>query len=231
MERFVGWLTSGDYTPFGEAFDEGVTCVRAIEKYCKTHDADTCGVTGEYANGNGALMRILPICLWVRDWELEASIGSIHRVAALTHNHLRSNMACGIYYFLVKGILEQEGTVQERLQRGMDRAVEYYQKNDVQQLTYYQRMFDLEAFKKTSGQEIKSSGYVVDSLEAVVWCLLTTDNLKDCLLKAVNLGEDTDTSAAIAGGLAGLYYGYKQIPREWLEQIQKRDWITQNLLL
>ena len=68
---------------------------------------------------------------------------------------------------------------------------------------------------------------MVEALEAALWCLVTTDSFKDCLLKAVNLGDDTDTVAAIAGGLAGLYYGYYAIPAEWLEVLQKRDWIEE----
>ncbi|MBQ2772786.1 MAG: ADP-ribosylglycohydrolase family protein, partial [Clostridia bacterium] len=67
------------------------------------------------------------------------------------------------------------------------------------------------------------SGYVVDTLEAALWCLLMTDNYRDCVLKAVNLGEDTDTIAAIAGGLAGALYGYEAIPQEWLGTLLCRD--------
>lgn len=75
--------------------------------------------------------------------------------------------------------------------------------------------------------KIKSSGYVVDSMEAAIWCLINTDSYKECMLKAVNLGDDTDTVAAIAGGLAGLYYGYEAIPKEWLSVIKKREWIEE----
>ena len=73
--------------------------------------------------------------------------------------------------------------------------------------------------------KIKSSGYVLDSLEAALWTLIKTDSFKDCLLMAVNLGDDTDTIAAIAGGLAGIYYGYDCIPEEWLSVIHRREWV------
>ena len=97
------------------------------------------------------------------------------------------------------------------------------------ELARFGRLFDLKEFAETPEKEIRSSGYVLDSIEAAVWCLITTDNLKDCLLKAVNLGDDTDTVAAIAGGLAGLYYGYGAIPEEWLEAIQRREWIEETV--
>ena len=73
--------------------------------------------------------------------------------------------------------------------------------------------------------KIKSSGYVVDTLEAAIWYFLNTDSYKDCVLKAVNLGDDTDTVGAIVGGLAGLYYGIDGIPKEWIDIIPKKDWI------
>ncbi len=75
--------------------------------------------------------------------------------------------------------------------------------------------------------EIKSSGYVVDTLEASVWCLLNSESYSECVLKAVNLGGDTDTVGAVAGGLAGLWYGYDDIPKEWLDVIVKKEWIEE----
>jgi ADP-ribosylglycohydrolase len=94
------------------------------------------------------------------------------------------------------------------------------------ELKHYKRLFQ-KNFAKLPEEEIKSSGYVVDTLEAALWCLLNTDNYKDCVLKAVNLGEDTDTVAAVAGGLAGMYYGVDAIPNEWLNQLARRDYIEE----
>lgn len=233
MDRFVEWLDNGAYTPFGFAFDEGLTCIRAIHKFKKTRDVDTCGITGEYANGNGALMRIMPVCLWAyekemnKEWSTQEAIACIHKVSALTHNHLRSKMACGIYYFMVKSILNNEGTLIERLQKGIDEAISFYRKNNenLTQLAFYHRLLHLNEFMKVSHQQIRSSGYVVDSIEAVVWCLINTKSMEECLLKAVNLGEDTDTVAAIAGGISALYYGYRSLPVEWMKVISKKeDW-------
>ena len=80
-------------------------------------------------------------------------------------------------------------------------------------------------FAKLTDSDIKSSGYVVSSLEAAVWCATNTSDYRSCVLKAVNLGSDTDTVAAIAGGIAGLYYGYDDIPEKWKSLIAKREWI------
>ena len=85
----------------------------------------------------------------------------------------------------------------------------------------------MSAFAAVSEDEIRSSGYVVDTLEAAIWSLITTIDFKNCLLRAVNLGDDSDTVGAIAGGLAALFYGYDGIPEEWLAVIHRRDWIEE----
>lgn len=126
---------------------------------------------------------------------------------------------------LVKAILKREGTLEEILAKGLGEAKEYYQKeiSNCAELARYSRMFEINTFKGMPEEEIKSSGYVVDSLEAAVWSLLKTTSFKEAALCAVNLGEDTDTVGAIACGLAGLYYGYEGIPNEWVEKIQCKD--------
>lgn len=87
-------------------------------------------------------------------------------------------------------------------------------------------MFD-KTFIITSRNKIKSGGYIVDTLEAAVWCLLTTASYKECVLKAVNLGGDTDTVAGVCGGLAGALYGYNAIPQEWRNTLIKREYIEE----
>lgn len=247
MKNFLKWEFEGEYTPFGEAFDEGNTCSNAIWDFRDTGDYRTCGQTGEYANGNGALMRILPVCLYYiqrskqcppdqqgddrREMDADkAAIQGIHITSGLTHNHLRSQMACGLYYFMAKEILKgKDAGLNACLQKGIDAGVDFYKKTlkDHKELNHYHRLFNLKKFSKVPENRIRSTGYVVDALEAAIWCLLTTDTFDTCLLKAVNLGHDTDTVAAIAGGLAGLYYGYEGIPKEWLDVIKKRDYVEE----
>ena len=171
MDRFVGWLCNGEYTPAGVTFDQGITCEDAILKYKKDKDYLHCGRCGEMANGNGALMRIMPVCLFAyekvlgKEWEETQAIECIHQVSALTHNHLRSKIACGIYYFMVKHVIEGYGSLSERLQSGIDDAVAFYRKDNANhmELEHYSRLFHLDEFAKFTEDEIKSTGYVVDS--------------------------------------------------------------------
>ena len=101
-----------------------------------------------------------------------------------------------------------------------------FDKKDIWQKEYC-RIGEIKYLKR---ENIKSSGYVVDTLEAAFWCLYHTDNYSDCVLRAVNLGDDTDTVAAVAGGLAGLLYGSddnKGIPDKWILQIPRKEWIKE----
>lgn len=110
----------------------------------------------------------------------------------------------------------------EAMKVGLEKAANFYQGQP--ELVHYKRLFE-KTFIITPRNAIKSGGYVVDTLEAAVWCLLTTNSYKEAVLKAVNLGDDTDTVAAIAGGLAGALYGYDAIPQEWKDTLIKRDYI------
>ena len=237
MERFVKWAWDGEYTPFGEVFDIGISTSRAILAYGKGTEPLNCGGIGERENGNGSLMRILPVCLYLLDRKQNVCMSDdeviqiIHNVSALTHAHIRSQMACSMYYFCVKAIvkgLEKEKTdLKSSLQKGLDQGFSYYRRDfrNYAELDNYSRLMDLEKFGSLAENEIRSSGYVVSTLEAAIWCLLNTDSYKEAVLKAVNLGDDTDTVGAVTGGLAGLYYGIDAIPAEWLECLQKREWI------
>ena len=231
MECFYKWTANGIYTPTGMAFDQGNTCMEAIINYARERNYKTCGKIGEYANGNGALMRIMPVCLFEYIQyknglvSVEEAVEAVHQATALTHNHLRAKMASGIYFFMVQAILEEEGSLMQKLQSGMKNAKAFY-KSDITNLVEWSRfgrLDNLTEFSTVPEENIKSSGYVLDSLEAAVWSLITAQSFEEGLLKAVNLGDDTDTVGAIAGGLAGLHYGYSGMPRSWRREIIKSD--------
>ncbi|MBE5878229.1 MAG: hypothetical protein E7290_15270 [Lachnospiraceae bacterium] len=235
MKKFISWIREGEYASVGRAFDVGNICHRAISRYQRTGDIEHCGCDKVDENGNGSLMRIIPVCLYVygkqRDEGMsdEEAIRHIHEVSALTHAHVRSLIACGLYYFIVKSILDNEGTLEECIQSGIYAGFDFYEARGYssEELEHYKRIRQVDIFRVVPDTDISSSGYVVDSLEAALWCLLNTDTYEACELLAVNLGDDTDTIAAIAGGLAGLFYGYLGIPVEWLEKLQRREWIEE----
>lgn len=238
MDKFTSWCMYGDYTPFNDVFDIGIATSKAIMNYGRGAEPTKSGGETEWDNGNGSLMRILPVCLFIFEKQKRVctseneSIYVVHSASSLTHAHLRSQIACGIYYFLVKAIIEKTGELIDRLQIGMDNAYKYYRQDirNYSELGNYDRMIDLGEFKTVAEEKIKSSGYVVDTLEAAVWSLINSTSYEEAVLKSVNLGDDTDTVGAITGGLAGLYYGYDAIPEEWINAIQRKDWID-NLIM
>lgn len=229
--NFVLWLEGGKFTPYGFSFDIGRGTFNAIKKYQITNNPATCGGIDASNNGNGSIMRIMPAVLYCIQREISAdtSVKLIHIVSGITHDHIRAKIACGLYYFMAKNIVNGAGELIERLQAGLDEGLAFYRSFmlDASELEHFNRLYDLTAFKDTSVDDVKSTGYVVDTIEAAVWGLITTNSFENALLKIVNLGGDTDSIAAVAGGLAGLYYGYDAIPTEWLDVIQRRDWIAQ----
>ena len=230
MQKFSLWLYQSEYTPHGETFDIGHATLKAIEKYSKGEAALNCGGDSEYDNGNGSLMRMLPIAFYIfNKYGVEIAndeaMSIIHCASSLTHSHPRSHIACGIYIHIAN-FLMNEKNLEKAIEKGIQQAFHYYQALPLYatELHHFNRLSDSH-FPYLPIESINSSGYVVDTLEAAIWCLSNTKNYKECVLKAVNLGEDTDTVASIAGGLAGLYYGVGEIPNDWLQAIVKRDFI------
>ncbi len=237
MERFVRWCCHDEYTPCGEMFDIGKTCLGAINNYLKTEGkpAVECGLRDERSNGNGSLMRINPIVLYLfaKGYSLKEAIPIVEEASSVTHAHERSRIACGIYTCVLYELLKKPH--RSSVRSGLNKARRYYfGKSEFElydrllfkRIGMIYRNFEEEALPVRE-DEIKSTGYVVDTLEAAIWCLLNTESYRDCVLKAVNLGDDTDTVAAVAGGLAGALYGLDSMPTEWLETLQRRDCILE----
>jgi ADP-ribosyl-[dinitrogen reductase] hydrolase len=231
MDKFLEWFSEAAYTPHGEVFDVGNTTAEALTRFSRGIPPSKCGGITERDNGNGSLMRILPIVFYLRSvygtdfCRTDEAFEIIHNVSALTHAHKRSQIACGIYVCVASMLIE--GTdLRIAVETGIHKAVEYYRNHPAfsGEMHHYERL-TREDFSELDETAIRSGGYVVDTLEAAIWCLLRTRSFKDCVLTAVNLGGDTDTVAAVAGGLSGLYHGYESIPCEWLSVIARRDYV------
>lgn len=230
MKNFLCWMNEAKFTPTGVMFDIGRATRQALMRYAKGEKPLICGGRSGHDNGNGSLMRISPIALYLfrrKGAQLDGDdLRLVHEVSSLTHAHVRSQMACGIYTLIAVRLLSGSAT-EKALGDGILAAHDFYGSVEAfsDEMKTYERLWDMDVFRTLPAREIKSSGYVVDTLEAVLWCLLNTGSFRECVLKAVNLGEDTDTVAAIAGGLAGLAYGWDGIPQEWKDGLQRADLI------
>lgn len=223
MERFGAWYYRDAYTPTGKLFDVGSTSAAAIDRYFRAGKPVTeCGLTDEWSCGNGSLMRIHPFSFlaWYHPGIREEWEARIDEASALTHAHGRAQLACRLYTLLLLRLLE--APCRDTVSSALGEAASRYRGH--QEGEHFARLFS-PALAELPSEAIKSSGYAVDTLEAAVYCLLTTDSYRACVLKAVNLGEDTDTVAAVAGGLAGALYGYAALPREWLRTLKRRRYI------
>ena len=225
MRRYADWLRNAKYTAWDDVFDVGSTTADAIDKSYSGAPLNQCGSRDENCCGNGSLMRIMPMALYLygtgRGELNDETALLIHASSALTHAHPRCLMACGIYCAVVFRLCAGE-EIRAAVQNGLRDALDYYagQKAFAGEMDKFRSLTTIGTWPE---QMLRGSGYVLHTLQSSLWCLLTTESYADCVLKAVNLGEDTGTTAAVAGGLAGLYYGEESIPAEWLDVLARRE--------
>ena len=222
MSRWCDWLNKGMYTPNGEVFDVGRTCLRACRNFMNGTEPTKCGLSDENSNGNGSLMRILPVAIYsyINNLSNEELVNLVNDVSSLTHGHNISKLAC---YMYVKFVI--------RLFNGMSKEECYdhlktddYSMYDNYSISKYNRLIK-EDITKLKIDDIKSSGYVVDTWECVLWILLKSKSFKETIIATTNIGQDTDTIGAIAGSMAGIIYGMDETPKQWLDTLIKKDYL------
>lgn len=197
--RFEAWVREGQYTPDGVVFDVGGTTERALE--------EGVGQSGEWDNGNGSLMRIAPLAF------AQASDEEIRSVSAITHAHWISTESCVAFVGMVRDLA---------LGKRPEAAISAH----VPKSNEFAFLSELEDMPRC---EVRSGGFVLDTLGASLWCLLHTRSYRDCVLSAVNLGDDSDTTGCVAGALAGATYGYDAIPADWLDTLRGKTLIEASL--
>ena len=228
-ENFVRWFYEGAYTPTGYAFDEGRTTTIAIENLRAGLDPLSSGLKGDWDNGNGSLMRILPATYWAyfKITDLREKLNFIHQVSAITHAHPRSMLGCGIYSFFIWNILDGLPK-KEAYEKTLKEVQDFYSSDErfKKELKHYRRILSGEILQLEE-EDIKTSGYVVHTLEAALWGFMKFNSFEGILKRLVYLGDDADTVGAVAGSIAGTYYGLKSIPHNWLEKIERREFVEE----
>lgn len=221
-DNFVAWLNNNYWTPRGHVFDVGIATSQAIRRLQKGCKPELAGGMDVSDNGNGSLMRILPLLVYVKDKEFTDRYQITKQVSSITHGHIRSIIACFYYLEFARQIINgvDKFQIYTNLQSEISEHLNSLSINP-KEIMLFDRLLKGNIYDLTE-KEIFSSGYVLHTLEASIWCLLTTDNYETATLKAVNLGEDTDTTGAVTGGLAGLLYGFDTIPKSWLQQIARK---------
>ncbi|WP_396168917.1 ADP-ribosylglycohydrolase family protein [Flavobacterium sp.] len=222
-QNFINWYYNNYWTPRGNVFDIGIATRQAIDRLAKGEQPELAGGFEASSNGNGSLMRILPLLFYLLDKPINERYEIIKQVSSITHGHIRSVIACFYYLEFALHLLDGKDKFEayKKLQTEITNHLQSLSINPTE-VNFFDRLLQ-QNIHELSEENIFSSGYVLHTLEASIWCLLTTENYKDAVLKAVNLGEDTDTTGAVTGGLAGLCYGLDTIPPNWLKQLARYD--------
>ena len=220
-KRFCDWYREGLWTPHGKVFDAGVTTVNALSRIATGVHVEFAGGDDQFNNGNGSLMRIVPVSLRFADYPTEDLLNRVHRASAITHRHARSQMACGFFTLVVRELLRDHDSL-DAFANGLSAFRSFYEPDAwwAAEFDYFQLLLAGDLAKRPES-EIASSGYVLHTLGASLWCLLTTSSFEECVLKAVNLGGDTDTTGCVAGGLAGVRYGVGAIRETWIRSLAR----------
>jgi len=223
-KSFVKWYSAELWTPHGKVFDVGIATRNAIHNIGRGHVPELCGGFEEKDNGNGSLMRILPLAFYLKnEKDIEVIYKKVKEVSSITHAHFRSVFACFIYVVYCLEILN--GNNKHEAYRSMQHIIAGFlsdKKFNPAEIELFDRILK-NNIAEYPEEKILSSGYVLDSLQASLWCFLNWNSYEGTVLKAVNLGEDTDTTAAIAGGLAGLYYGIENISQKWISTLARKN--------
>ncbi|WP_035991409.1 ADP-ribosylglycohydrolase family protein [Leptolyngbya sp. KIOST-1] len=213
MDRYCQWYEQGYLSSTGHCFDIGNTVRQALEEY-KRSGQPFSGSTHPQSAGNGCLMRLAPVPMFYsadRDRAIAFS-GESSRTTHGTAECVEASRLFGhVLFQALSGAGKRTILLEHDLETFASPAI---------------RAIAAGAYQRKPVEEIRGTGYVVDSLEAALWCFWTTETYEQAVLAAANLGDDADTTAAICGQVAGAYYGEAGIPERWLSQLTLGDQIA-----
>jgi ADP-ribosyl-[dinitrogen reductase] hydrolase len=221
-ESFVSWFHGGEWRPHGKVFDIGGATQRAIDQIHFGTPATLAGGTSESSNGNGSLMRILPVALAVASTPADNVIHAAEVASGITHGHAWSRMACAYYALLIRRLCHGEDKYRAVEATSAEFQTHYRQTPWAEHVDKFSLLW-ADVFVTLNAEHISASGFVIDTLTASVWCLLRETTYPNTVLQAVNLGGDTDTTACVTGGLAGVLYGSESVPDTWKSALARHQ--------
>jgi ADP-ribosyl-[dinitrogen reductase] hydrolase len=213
MNRYCNWSSHGYMSSNGECFDIGNTVSDALRRYKLTNEPFS-GSTDPQSAGNGSLMRLAPVVLFYHP-DREACIRYAGESSRTTHGAQEAVDACKIFAQILSSALD--GNAKPEVLSASAPLSTSERLNAIASGAYSGR----------APEEICGTGYVVDAIEAALWCFERTSSFRDAVLAAANLGDDADTTAAICGQVAGAFYGVGGIPERWVSLLAMRDEIVE----
>ena len=222
-DALLAWYEEGFWAVGGVVFDVGIQTADALNAYKRGIPATDCGLMNPEGKGNGALMRVLPLALWhfvQEDTDLEKKsrdlVRDAHSQCQITHGHLCNQVCCALYCLAAQGLLEGK-EAREAIQEGVCALRSIYREQPE-----YERELEW-SIRPDIPWEGRGTGYVVDCLRSAFMILEQASDYEDAIKRAVLLGNDTDTTACVTGGLAGIRYGLRKIPERWLNALKERE--------
>ncbi len=209
MSRYCNWWQWGYLSSTDECFDIGITTCQALQKFLVTENPFA-GSTEPNTAGNGSLMRLVPVILFFYP-DIEKVVRFSAESSRTTHAAPEAIESCQLFSFLLAEALA--GKPKSEFKKISTSIVQEQKLVTLASGTYVDKPLS----------SIKGTGYCIESLEAALWCFHNNDNFSATVLAAANLGDDADTTAAIAGQIAGAYYGYNGIPEDWLSKLHMRE--------
>jgi len=222
MHKFSLWRDKAYLSAHGEVFDIGHATEEALRKYSSGAPREEWGCCHDWQNGNASLLRILPLSLFVWKEPAGNAIEKSFLCSSLTHSHIRSQISCAYYTLMIRSLLD--GSPLKQALRAANEDLRSFIPESEEK--HFIRLLD-ETIWDCSEDEISSSGYVVHTLEAALYCVNNSGSFTEAVLLAVNLGDDSDATACVTGALAGLLYGVDAIKPSWLSDLAGIDMLRQ----
>jgi ADP-ribosyl-[dinitrogen reductase] hydrolase len=210
--RLINWYEHGYMAVDNYVFDVGIQTAKAIQNLQRGISPLEAGSNEQYSQGNGSLMRVLPLALWHQGSDAEL-VQDAHNQSKVTHGHLNVQVCCAFYCLWARRVLEQHSNPWEDASKTLQQLYESQ--------SPYQQAFD-NILRDDIMRTPTGGGFVIDSLFSAKWAL-EQGSYEQVAKAAVSLGHDTDTTACIAGGIAGIRDGVSAIPQRWLEYLREKD--------
>ncbi len=222
-DRVLSWYEDGVWAVGGEVFDVGIQTAYALRGYKNGLLPEECGMLNPDGKGNGALMRVLPLVLWHsvhgspdKEQRTKELVEDAHRQCLITHGHVCNQVCCALYCLAAQKLLEGL-EAHEAIEAGLGALRRSYQ-----DLPEYEQELEW-SIRPDQTWEGTGTGYVVDCLRSAFMIFLQASDYEDGVKRAVLLGNDTDTTACVAGGLLGIRYGVQGIPDRWMSMLRERE--------
>ena len=220
-DKLLSWSQEGTWAVDNIVFDVGVQTGEALIAYEAGVSPEKCGMIRPDGKGNGALMRTLPLALWHKGTD-EELIADAHSQCLITHGNLCNQVCCALYCLVARFLLAGMD-----FNQALEKAIRTL-RNIYSNLPEYEQELEW-SIRPDQPWEGTGSGYVVDCLRSAFMILMCTTNYEEAVKRAIMLGNDTDTTACVTGGLAGILYGFHNIPKHWYHCLRGKD-AVENLI-